>query len=451
MKTELKETVIKSAPKALTIGLYLVYFYYLSRYAVNIPYWDEWIFLSTEAFGTPLSWDWLFQTHNEHRIVLTKLLNWILFKTTNWNIRISILLNWLIFGFLLMVVYRFQKTLELKEKETVLCFFPFLLSTLAIDNFTWGFQSGFHFFLIFFFTAVIALFRNRLTPISAFAGISCALLSAYSLSAGFACCFVLLIFFNLWKILERKQEAKIKLSRTLSACVTGLGLAGLLAWTIGYTKPLGHLSLLFPYHSQFYTYFFHLLSSGFGIKYITASSFERLLSLGVGMLGLLWTLIPLFFLFRNPASRSKVKTWALGTAIFGILASLVVITMRRAQMGSQQAKSPRYAEIGMLLIPLSVMAWQLCLERKPALCRRVLVGSWVILFLLFAKHWGPWPYRLICDARLAGLKCIASYYKNGTPAHCGELYPHDLSPFLERAKELNISFYSELIRQNHEN
>ena len=60
------------------IILFVVHLYFVWINAVDVAFWDEWDFFLPGALSRKLSVSWLFEPHNEHRIVLTKLQVWLL-------------------------------------------------------------------------------------------------------------------------------------------------------------------------------------------------------------------------------------------------------------------------------------------------------------------------------------------------------------------------------------
>src|SRR5262249_11804164 len=47
---------------------------FVGVYGVNVPYWDDWDMVPVRTGRQPLTLDWLWAQHNEHRIPLPKLL-----------------------------------------------------------------------------------------------------------------------------------------------------------------------------------------------------------------------------------------------------------------------------------------------------------------------------------------------------------------------------------------
>ncbi len=70
---------------------------YVARFALDIPIGDEWESLrSSNLLGT-FNPKWMFDQHNEHRIVFTKIQTWLLYNWNHWDIRTQVFQNFIIF------------------------------------------------------------------------------------------------------------------------------------------------------------------------------------------------------------------------------------------------------------------------------------------------------------------------------------------------------------------
>ncbi|NDE16771.1 hypothetical protein EBZ80_17745 [bacterium] len=65
--------------------------------SVNLPYMDEWEALTGSTLAPALNWSWVFMPHNEHRIVPTKILTWILYKSTGWHHIANVVCNFFLY------------------------------------------------------------------------------------------------------------------------------------------------------------------------------------------------------------------------------------------------------------------------------------------------------------------------------------------------------------------
>jgi hypothetical protein len=190
--------------------------------------------------------------------------------------------------------------------------------------------------------------------------------------------------------------------------------AGIGLWFAGYPTPEGHRALTMPADSAFWRYFLTILSYGFGI--------ERD-SLLPGMICLVWVLAPAGLLLAARDRRQDASTWLIVTAICALLVTLAVISMGRASFSI--AKHSRYAEFGMLLIPLAAVAWWRALA--PGRVRSgLLILFWAGCFVSFANDWSSGKYSTMRQVNIFTLECIERYYRGVGDGTCSEATPATL-------------------------
>jgi hypothetical protein len=112
------------------------------------PFGDEWWVITDIANGRgPSSLSWLWTQHNEHRIVIARILIWMdlfCFGGTNKSLFVEIFLAQLLH--LAAIAWAVQKWtgLELSVRRTIQGLFAFcLFHPNQAENFTWAFQISF--------------------------------------------------------------------------------------------------------------------------------------------------------------------------------------------------------------------------------------------------------------------------------------------------------------------
>lgn len=113
---------------------------------VNVPFYDEWHFpaLLQKADAGTLRWADLAEQHNEHRILVPRLVMLGLARLTSWNVKAQMLFTVLHLSLLLLVVcaqaardYHFSW----RRAPAWLAWLPLLvLNWRQYENLTWGFQ-----------------------------------------------------------------------------------------------------------------------------------------------------------------------------------------------------------------------------------------------------------------------------------------------------------------------
>ena len=134
--------------RALFWGLYAVLLAFLilalfvDYYGVDVPYWDEWVelpFYAARRAGT-LSWHDLYAQHNEHRILVSRLL-WVgLFDLFGeWNVIVQMACSAVVMG---LAVGMLGYTLARLRVSPVLIVGLSVLLTSPVqwDNILWGYQ-----------------------------------------------------------------------------------------------------------------------------------------------------------------------------------------------------------------------------------------------------------------------------------------------------------------------
>lgn len=209
-----------------------------------IPYWDMWD--STLNFAIKVSdgdWRAWWAQHNEHRIVLSRLLFWV---DINWFGGLSILLilaNYFIVGVSAYVLFRILHAYSNKEIskdfQLVVGFFivGWLFQWMQSQNFIWGFQSQFLLVQLLPLCSLYYLSKSTsfdLTSRTSFL-IAClfGILSVGTMANGL----IVLPMMLVYAILYRQSKFRI-------ATLGILTLASSYFYLIDYVSPGGHGSLI---------------------------------------------------------------------------------------------------------------------------------------------------------------------------------------------------------------
>jgi hypothetical protein len=293
-----------------------------------------------------------------------------------------------------------------------------------------------HFWLLFFLAAAYLLFDEGQRMSRLLWGCAAAALSTYSLAAGIVSGTILLASFAVFKSLRARAAAGGARKRELLQLLLVAFLVGapIGLWMVGYQRPPGHkLSSLFG--SAFWDYYLNVIAFNFGVDSVSAAA---------GAVCLLLILAPLCLQIFREGKSLPAAQWAVLSAVLGSLAVLASISAGRAAFGPLQSKSSRYAELGMILIPLSALAWGFVLRHKKGLRAVFLTCLWVVLCATFWDNWRFGDYLHHYGQRMLGVKCVRQYYVAGGDALCPRIYPSSLASRLDAARDLNASFYREL-------
>ena len=203
------------------------------------PFWDEWAFVNAIAAGAgPSSWKWLWSQHNEHRLLITRLLILLdlrAFGGKNLSLFFEMYLAQLsAWGGICFVLERFTRfPRSLKSTLEGICGFC-LFHFNQGENFTWAFQAS---FVLAFSVGILALlavaFFERLHKpliIAILIGLA-PLLAALNVSGGLLIGPVAFAF-ALWRRLPARYALLIGV----------LSLASAAAYLTGYHVPPSHLT-----------------------------------------------------------------------------------------------------------------------------------------------------------------------------------------------------------------
>jgi hypothetical protein len=297
----------------LLLGLFLVVFgarlWLIEQYASEVPFWDQWdaegYFILKPWVEGHLTLQQLFAAHNEHRIVLTRLLTIGLFALNRqWDPLVEMTVNAgicsLVAVFIAAMLLRY---LPRRQSWPGLV----LLIVLFVLPFSWentlsGFQSQFYFLVLFSFVAIWGVGLHRAASSSWWMGVLALILASLSMASGFFAAVVIIAVILLRWIKEDERPDKSSLVSCLiafAAIVIGWmtrtvvpGHAGLMAENFtAWTAALGR-SLAWPHCSEpLFAFAMQLPIAALSLKYLIQSRSRQreqkreaiLLVLGIGL------------------------------------------------------------------------------------------------------------------------------------------------------------------------
>ncbi len=404
------------------------------RYSVNAPYWDEWEFFAPQALGRDLDWTWLVARHNEHRIVLTKLLAWALYRLDGLDFRLGVTLNVLLFLTIPLLLGWLAGRQLGRGGWIVWPFLGFLLSTRNFENLSWFFQSGWHFQTIAFLLAAWTLFAAE--PRAWRLALGCAALgvSVFSLATGAVSSVAVAGVYLLFEVSRALRGGQYRPAavRALAVVATVALTVGL--WSQGSIRPPGHPALTWPTSALFWDYLCNVAGLGLGSSRLDGRWGAALIAAVVAPL--LWEVRP-----WRPG-HAKPTYWTRLAVVAGTLLVMAAIAMGRAGLGLESAKTSRYFEVAVLLLPLAALNWAAILEgwRRAA----GLGLLWLLCALAFWNGFGDQDLRGHRYHMRIGAECVREELHRSGPVTCPSLYPGDLRSRLDRASELDASFAREL-------
>ncbi|HEX6833968.1 MAG TPA: hypothetical protein VF132_10590 [Rudaea sp.] len=186
-------------------------------FASDLPYWDQWdsegwlLLKPFHEHGIP--WDILFSAHNEHRIVLSRLITMTLFALNNdqWDNLVSLAANALIYAAIWSAFLA-----ALARRLDVHAFLPFFAlyvlacsSTAAADNLLSGFQNPFYLLTALTITGVWIAATRPLTVLRLLLLCVLSVAAIYTLASGpFTAPAIALAALLRWWFIDRSTHQK---------------------------------------------------------------------------------------------------------------------------------------------------------------------------------------------------------------------------------------------------
>ena len=118
---------------------------FVGKYGSNVPSWDGWDMVPTLTGHQPITWEWLWSQHNEHRVPLPRLILLGLHRITGINFRTPMFFNVLLTGALAAALILVAGRLRGGRISYTDAFFPFLLLNWGqAANLIWGWEVQFY-------------------------------------------------------------------------------------------------------------------------------------------------------------------------------------------------------------------------------------------------------------------------------------------------------------------
>ncbi len=400
------------------------------RYSIDIPYADEWELFKSGSFLIHPSWTSLWAQHNEHRLVIPKLVFSVYYHALSFYIPLASIIN---FGFFTLAFGLMCKFSFVQNKKVFFALFALMaFSPLNFENHLWVFQIQWHLFLCFLILSCYWLTRDRITNGSLIWFLVLPLAMIFSLGSGLAAglTFIVLIALKMIFISEKPLNKKGGVLFLL-ATITGIA-----AYFTGYVKPTYHPVLLLPYKKEFWEHF------------------GAITSLGLGNREHRFKILVVFFLFAHiRIGYDVVRNWSgstqrhrflflLATTLLAVLAS---ISISRAGFGSDQGFSSRYYEYSSFYL---IAVLSLSIEKLSLLKARYTLIIFAILIYSTLSNYTTREYAAMLNQRETGLACLKENVTKKKNEICTSIYP--FAPVIDTILELKKGNYNLSFLKNFE-
>jgi hypothetical protein len=408
---------------------------YIHRFAVNVPFWDEWeLVLLLKTPPSLSTMDYLWSQHNEHRIVFPRLVLFSLARATRFNVVAPIYFDLLLASFsLLGLWFIYQKLGE----SSVWLFVPvswFIFNLGHWENILCGWQVSFYLAVAASIWALYLLSRSSTVSLSTALAVFCGLVGSFSLSSG------LLI----WPVgLVYLINVRAKVMQTLSWGL--LGTLTVIAYLWGFTLEITHLpapTVVLSQPVKTVEFFLAHVGAPLGTDRLYWSAIVGATLLGLFGFGL-WSEI------KQNQMIARGTAVAAALVLFSLLSSAAV-TLGRSGLGMESALVSRYKTFSIL----GVIGLYMILVRRAARGNRPRSRGALVSLVLFlalatagvsqATKQGLAMGRMLRSERIEMQKILLNFDREPDEA-LAKLYPN-VSLLRERAtflRDRGLSVFGE--------
>jgi hypothetical protein len=414
------------------IFLYTLQLYFIVKYSIDMPAFEEWWYFGEDALPRGLTLKWLFDFAGDQMIVFTKLMAWINFKLLNLNFTMQLIVNYLFFGLLLLSVQHLKYKVVTKNEFILFpAFIIFLISNNNYENHGHSAQSSLQLVMIFSVIALFYTFENNINAKHAILLVLILCSAILSYSVGFIIAAIYLMFLNVYTIagiagnrIDRRNLSKIWLA--------SLPIASIMAfWYFCYkhrAEGFIRVPAASPLDSRVWAFFFNLVSFGFGFK-------SELIIFGI--ICFVIVVCPLLILVIRSETRWLAGTWRLAAATTAIIVILFIICVNRALLSDVNFKQSRYSEYAFMLIPYTALAWWMACKNKK-LRNLILTALWIMCFINYRDTYSDLQYRKYMHGYIFNFDCLQLLDDGGESCSASPKFPLDY--YFNQAKKMDIKF-----------
>lgn len=417
---------------------------YVSDYSVDIPFLDEWEMVPALTGEQPITLSWLWSQHNEHRILLPRLIYMAVTKLSGSSFRAGMFFDVLVLSAMAALTQLTARSVRGRTHYTD-AFFPLLLLHWGqSENLLWSFQVTFVGGSAVVVTALCALARPG--PIRLRAGLCVGI------------CSVLLPLFGAYGIALAPALVLCALSMAWQLRVPGdgsdkrwlyvalSGVAGILitvAYFIGYEKVAGHPTSPNLESTLLATRQILSISFGSGTRsYFPEDEYVVPALIAITVVALLVMLV------RGPERRWHVLR--LGLLLGGLLTLIAGIGYARIALYAGGVFNSRYVTLCAPLSCALYFAWELVKNRQVVRFAQTTLFFFAAMLVIRNRDAGIIEGSAMRAPREAALNDIRNQVPLSEVAarHCRALYLCDSPRLVIRMKRLQAKGIGEFAGAN---
>lgn len=422
-------------------------------YAIDIPYWDEWLFITPDRLGnlgnsTPF--EFVLAPLWESRISWTMLQIWILSKLDGWNFIHVTLINYIMFGGTLALIHGLLKRYSPKNTSYIqyLLILP-LLTPWFWEGHGWSIQSHVHIStFLFLLTVHFGFHPQQSSSKIGFATVT-GMLGILSWGRGAIFISVFLIIWGLWKTVRfflssSPKRELIQYLLVFVALTLCLGFNFFGPFGTGQQLAASEGGVITPLDKRFWPYFVLNTVTMFGFNHAS-------IPLGLACVtGIFTPVILLFYKNRRNLAKIAPDDWRLLTIVLGATAAMAALAGARAHLPLETALSSRYSFANGLLLPfVFVLFLRQCNMRALGDRTGVWIG-FIFVFFGYSTTFLTHGYEsFYWNRKVDGYYCLSHLVLTDTPGpwRCDSIAFSDIKPAWSVAKNLELSFTRKIIEK----
>ncbi len=354
-------------------------FYYILRYGVDVPYWDQWEyvgFFDHLSKGT-LTLKELFSQQNEYRQLFPNIIFVCLGRFTNWNVRYEMMV---IFGMAVIVSFNIFRLSELtfkgsKWKKYLLLILANLLifSPAQFENWLFGVQIVYFVPIVCLTTGLLLCYSSIKKQWIFFYCIVLGSISTLSSANGFLYWMILfpVVFMPINKSNMINLWPKI-LIWIFAATIT------LILYLYNYHTPGNHPAIFELFHDPLKSFFYFFNLSGNPVGF--GNNFQRSFWSGLFLVAGYILFIAYFIRqLRDNELNRQLKVWIL-LGSYSLLTGLL-ITLGRVGFGVGQSFSSRYLAFTLYLVISVIYMASIVFEHRKKSVHPAKIHNYLFWFL----------------------------------------------------------------------
>lgn len=382
----------------------------------NVPFMDHWdlsYHVAVAVAKNEFSLDVLFMQNNEHRMIFTNLITTLLTVTTRWNSHLEMVIVVGLAGVNLCLLLLLTGMERLTLRVLVIPFTWLVFSFRQYENWLFSIQTNYIGVIFFQLLGIVALQRGRVGWRSLIVATGCATCASFTLFSGIMAWPIFLV--GLWWVGYRNW-------RHYAFWIASASVA-LVFFFSGYQLPPSPGSSAIFAPLQQLAYIGVSLANPFFSNVGTGALIPAMISLS--LLGLVLLAANSVALWTMTHTVKPMAPWWIVTAI--AFAAAILTSLRRAQLGLEQAGSSRYVAFSSLFwIAVLALGWFVARnsyqKRVWALWQSALVAANVLTVIglaflyIRANRLATLDFDQYANARREGEACLIAYpvTKNAT-------------------------------------